>query len=199
MSTSNDSSNANDVGDKNNSENGAQATVTVSSSNGDSIPDNAQLISRTTQQVKTQQVKTVTKVFTTREIRHIGPDGQPIEPPTSNTNSDYTNFPGPRFNHEELNRQEDIPNGSQSQPQHSQSNFDYQQQFDPHYSNTNFNLLHARQQGLSANMAPSQSPGSGSTVTTGSTAVASFVNPQMATNVPRIYDPYSRNNQVRIC
>ncbi|XP_064476497.1 splicing regulator ARVCF-like isoform X1 [Ornithodoros turicata] len=41
--------------------------------------ENAQLVSRTTQQTKTQQVKTVTKVIKTREIRHIGPDGQPLD------------------------------------------------------------------------------------------------------------------------
>lgn len=193
-------------------ENGAAATTTgntevaVSNGNtgttsGDGIPDNAQLISRTTQQVKTQQVKTVTKVFTTREIRHIGPDGQPIEandqsvPPTTSTssfnnNSDYTNFPGPKYEGQNQRLDENCAT-TQAPPQHSQANFDYQPQFDPHYSNTNFNLLPPH-----SSMAPSPSPGSGSTVTTGSTAVASFATPQMAQNVTRMYDPYARNNQV---
>ena len=40
-------------------------------------------------------------------------------------------------------------------------------------------------------MAPSPSPGSGSTGTTGSTAAAPFV-----VNARAIYDPYARNNQV---
>ncbi|XP_022686065.1 catenin delta-2-like isoform X2 [Varroa jacobsoni] len=38
-----------------------------------------QLVSRTQQEVKTQQVKTVTKLVKTREVRHIGPDGQPVD------------------------------------------------------------------------------------------------------------------------
>ncbi|KAG1655829.1 Carnitine O-acetyltransferase [Nymphon striatum] len=43
---------------------------------------NAQLISRSTSQTRTQQTTTVTKVI--REVKHLGPDGQPIDyPPTS--------------------------------------------------------------------------------------------------------------------
>ncbi|XP_028966332.1 catenin delta-2 [Galendromus occidentalis] len=38
-----------------------------------------QLISRTQQEIKTQQVKTVTKLVKTREVRHIGPDGQAVD------------------------------------------------------------------------------------------------------------------------
>ncbi|XP_022244181.1 armadillo repeat protein deleted in velo-cardio-facial syndrome-like isoform X3 [Limulus polyphemus] len=47
--------------------------------------DNATLVSRSMSQTKTQQVKTVTKVIATREVRHIGPDGRPIEYPPSGT------------------------------------------------------------------------------------------------------------------
>lgn len=68
--------------------------------------ENAQLVSRTTQQTKTQQVKTVTKVVKTREVRHMGPDGQPLEYNPYGTHGmpmsgpDYVTYPysGPNDN-----------------------------------------------------------------------------------------------------
>jgi len=49
------------------------------SSSGRDVADGAQLISRTTQQTKQQQTKTVTKTTVSRETRFIGPDGRAIE------------------------------------------------------------------------------------------------------------------------
>lgn len=51
----------------------------TSSSAVDLINENAQLISRTTQQTKTQQTKTITKTIVSRETRFIGPDGQALD------------------------------------------------------------------------------------------------------------------------
>lgn len=64
------STNGHQVGDGEHSPNSSKMAVPS---------ENAQLVSRTTQQTKTQQVKTVTKVIKTREVRHVGPDGQPLE------------------------------------------------------------------------------------------------------------------------
>ncbi|XP_023216494.1 catenin delta-2-like isoform X2 [Centruroides sculpturatus] len=61
------------------------------------VGKNAHLISRTTSQTKTQQVKTVTKVVSTRKVQHIGPDGQPMEySPYDNApvnSEEYENYP----------------------------------------------------------------------------------------------------------
>ncbi|XP_035227216.1 catenin delta-2-like, partial [Stegodyphus dumicola] len=63
------STNGHHGGDGDASSNNSQSSVPV---------DNASLISRSTSQTKTQQVKTVTKIIKTREVHHIGPDGKPI-------------------------------------------------------------------------------------------------------------------------
>lgn len=62
------------------STNGHHGNEDLSSNNSQSsLPvDNASLLSRSTSQTKTQQVKTVTKVIKTREIHHVGPDGKPV-------------------------------------------------------------------------------------------------------------------------
>lgn len=180
------------------SENTKNATsTTVSSTENSVIPENAQLISRTTNQVQTQQVKTITKVYTTREVRHISADGTPLEQPFSetttattttsgngNNNNDYTNFPGPR-------------EGVVTSSSNGDSAEHYNAQFhDPHYSNTNYShpshpghqLHHQLQPNI---MAPSPSPGSGgSTANTGSTATFTNVPPRP----PLQYDPYARNS-----
>lgn len=203
MSTANDNNNKKEEHlQENNTKNSEQDQLNGSDDkNAVKVPDNAHLISRTTQQVKTQQVKTITKVYTTREVRHIGPDGQPIESnesvpattaPVSTFNSapdaiennleknsinEYSNFPGPKINDY---------NNTVSCSINDQTNINNYNNFDPHYSNANFQKI------LQQQMAPS--PSSGSTGTTGSTAAASFVN----TANPRIYDPYARNNQVKM-
>lgn len=48
-------------------------------SNAKSADGQQELISRTTQQTKQQQTKTVTKTIVSRETRFIGPDGRPID------------------------------------------------------------------------------------------------------------------------
>lgn len=63
------STSTNGHGDGDASSNNSQTLVPV---------DNASLISRSTSQTKTQQVKTVTKIIKTREVHHIGPDGKPV-------------------------------------------------------------------------------------------------------------------------
>lgn len=179
------------VGGEDRAQNNSNNVMAETNGNHSDVPDNAQLISRTTQQVKTQQVKTVTKVYTTREVRHFGPDGLPIDPPvgagnyenappvssatgTVNTN-EYTNFPGPK---------------TEGAVVASADNFN---DYNPHYSNTGFNQLQPSTSSTSgAQQQPSPSPGSGSTANTGSTAVAaSFVNTQT-----RMYDPYTVNSQI---
>nr|XP_042905444.1 catenin delta-2 isoform X4 [Parasteatoda tepidariorum] len=88
------------------STNGHHGDVDASSNNSQSsVPvDNASLISRSTSETKTQQVKTVTKIIKTREVHHIGPpDGKAISCSPYGTKlppgSDYLpyNYPG---NHE---------------------------------------------------------------------------------------------------
>lgn len=200
MSTANDNNNKKEEHLQENSSSNAKNNEQDQLNGGEEknavkVLDNAQLISRTTQQVKTQQVKTITKVYTTREVRHIGPNGQPMEsnesaagstaPDTIENNleknnniNEYSNFPGPKIN--------DYNNTiSCSINDQTNLNNNYNNNFDPHYSNANFQKI------LQQQMAPS--PSSGSTGTTGSTAAASFVN----TANPRIYDPYARNNQVK--
>nr|XP_027198679.1 catenin delta-2-like isoform X2 [Dermatophagoides pteronyssinus] len=239
LSSSNNDNNRNDDGIQNDQQQNPTTTTLASTAatssttnNGilNDVPENAQLLSRTTQQVKTQQVKTITKVYTTREIRHIGPDGQPIES-NNNSNSqviaattsvspginidnnnennndsstnEYSNFPGPKMiNNGQDHHHHVVNNQSQQQQQQSNNNnnnFDYNNQniYDPHYSNTNFQKLLQQQQQQQQQqhhhhqMASSPSPGSVSTGTTGSTAAAPFV-----VNTRAIYDPYARNNQI---
>ncbi|XP_075528733.1 adherens junction protein p120 isoform X1 [Dermacentor variabilis] len=91
------STNGHQVGDGEHSPNSSKLAVPG---------ENSQLVSRTTQQTKTQQVKTVTKVIKTREVRHVGPDGQPLEYNPYGTHgmpmagSDYVTYPytGPTDN-----------------------------------------------------------------------------------------------------
>ncbi|KAL1430653.1 hypothetical protein MTO96_002260 [Rhipicephalus appendiculatus] len=84
------STNGHQVGDGEHSPNSSKLAVPG---------ENSQLVSRTTQQTKTQQVKTVTKVIKTREVRHVGPDGQPLEYNPYGTHgmpmagSDYVTYP----------------------------------------------------------------------------------------------------------
>ncbi|KAJ6225779.1 hypothetical protein RDWZM_004324, partial [Blomia tropicalis] len=215
-----DGSSNNNINNSNNNNNGPDDS-SMATNSANNVPDNATLVSRTTQQVQTQQIKTVTKVYTTREIRHIGPDGQPIDGymdannSGTNQSNDYTNFPGPKGSYPPTSNDGAI-SGQQSNGGNfvvSSSSADYSAQFhDPHYSNTNFShhqMLSAQQQHQQqqqqqqqqSNMAPSPSPGSGSTGGTGSTAVASFANTvppnvSMAQAAARMYDPYTRNSQI---
>ncbi|KAG8184424.1 hypothetical protein JTE90_004592 [Oedothorax gibbosus] len=61
----------------------------ASSHNSSSTAPVDTLISRNTQQTKTQQVKQVTKIIKTREVHHIGPDGKPISYSAYGNNGDY--------------------------------------------------------------------------------------------------------------
>ncbi|EFX70640.1 hypothetical protein DAPPUDRAFT_327969 [Daphnia pulex] len=82
---------------------GTYGHTTYSSSNGvlaghvdaptssPGIPANATLVSRTKQQLTTQQVTTVTQLV--REVQHIGPDGQPVLVDPYNPYGEYTGQP----------------------------------------------------------------------------------------------------------
>ncbi len=187
----------------------AAATTTTTTS----VPENAQLISRTTNQVQTQQVKTITKVYTTREIRHIGPDGLPVadQPPYSETTTattttaaaagnDYTNFPGPREGAGGNSSAVPTSNGGSNVLNEQYSGAQFAGDSGAHtYSNTNFHQQQQQQQAAQNLMAPSPSPAGsgGSTANTGSTATFTTAGgPAVQPPRPMQYDPYARNSQI---
>ncbi|XP_045030658.1 catenin delta-2 isoform X4 [Daphnia magna] len=73
------------------SSNGGPAGHVDAPSSSPGIPANATLVSRTKQQLTTQQVTTVTQLV--REVQHIGPDGQPVLVDPYNPYGEYTGQP----------------------------------------------------------------------------------------------------------